>query len=460
MPRASEIFKWLCVNNNESLQYTLGAIRVSGGGWSFYSDCEAALSPGNSDGDIDSVFGLPETAEFDEAQTEEIVRSFSPEPTSGAALFHQRHVATCGRLLLHPAKRRICLRPEVAVANFSYAALYTGALSSFGLREEITCEAVLVGLRVHLGNAPVLLVSAEQNFLHNKQRLELALGLLHGSPLQQVLQATPDEVIFFGWPTNPSGNAMSMVHASSPMKQALSALVDAFVLMPDENFRRERLACLFHLQGKSNAAPLEIRYLMHMMAVEMWDEVGSLQDITTSEMLGLQEPEGKLINVMRHKLVHGSGGYKDAYLTAVKDRFDGEVPVVRTDFCGPLDKSNVDFAQLYLRLVERLDAFVWGRYGLAENMSPDHSQMHRKSVRVASVVSLWPLPTPYNPRPLAKKPDSQGGEHAQIEECRQKNSILLIKNQCLKEQLKKQGKVIDRLKAENQKLKEPNAPSA
>ena len=209
----------------------------------------------------------------------------------------------------------------------------------------------------------------------------------------------------------------------------MDAVLAAMVAMPSDRLEHERYAQIFLLMGKNADVPVEVRYLLMMTCVEAMDGKKSLQTDSTSQMLGVSLDAAGLLNAMRHQLTHGRGGYREAFQAVLSEQFRHKELDLEATFRDCITAEHqFDFAALWLRLAERLDAFWCAWLGISESLAAQRY----------SPVPLMLLPVPLSP---VRKADSESdGMLRQIEELALKNQVLKSKNLKLNAQLKKAEK--------------------
>ncbi|GGH51442.1 hypothetical protein GCM10010975_05060 [Comamonas phosphati] len=142
--------------------------------------------------------------------------------------------------------------------------------------------------------------------------------------------------------------------------------------MQEDKFLHVEMALQFFLLGKMADVPVEVRFLQLMVCVEAMDQVPDLKEETTAALLGVSRPAAKLLNCLRNKLVHGAGGYMQAFQKTLEEDFKGKPPVLEDGFANCLEfEGKLQFAPLWLRLCERLDAF-WCAYVEVEPRLVEH----------------------------------------------------------------------------------------
>ena len=144
-------------------------------------------------------------------------------------------------------------------------------------------------------------------------------------------------------------------------------LVNAIAL-ESERFAKARLPLQIFLSAKQMET-VEFQFLKAMMCIETMDGVGELDERTTAALLDISSDAAKLLNCMRNKLVHGVVGYQQAFAQVLKDDFRSQLPDLGDGFEAVLSNSGeLQFCKLWLRLLERLDAFWCGYFGVTAEM--------------------------------------------------------------------------------------------
>jgi hypothetical protein len=197
------------------------------------------------------------------------------------------------------------------------------------------------------------------------KRLEAALALACGAPIRRRAARFENKLRVYREIEHGSPSQLPMfrdVQSRAPIAQML--VVAAQWREADEE--RLRSAAELTVLGKISGTPLEIRYLLLMMCVEMVDGNESLSKNSIAEVLAIAPNEAELLKGMRDMLLHGhhGGGHRRAFKAWLAKRTSHRqgLPVL-----GPLWQHTLDtggptlhFDRLFFQLCERVDAF-WCR---------------------------------------------------------------------------------------------------
>ena len=326
------------------------------------------------------------------------------------------------RLVLRPGESKITFTaPSLLCVEHPYRTYYNNACGDLWLPGKFTPEGL--GASVHFcPNHPVkgfICSFSDSDFFTYEKRIHAALELIHGRDLPIVLKVQGSEISFYGQCQEPGAQGRPL----------MDAVLAAMVAMPSDRLEHERYAQIFLLMGKNADVPVEVRYLLMMTCVEAMDGKKSLQTDSTSQMLGVSLDAAGLLNAMRHQLTHGRGGYREAFQAVLSEQFRHKELDLEATFRDCITAEHqFDFAALWLRLAERLDAFWCAWLGISESLAAQRY----------SPVPLMLLPVPLSP---VRKADSESdGMLRQIEELALKNQVLKSKNLKLNAQLKKAEK--------------------
>jgi len=105
-----------------------------------------------------------------------------------------------------------------------------------------------------------------------------------------------------------------------------------------------------------------------MTCVEAMDGVYQLKEQSSAAMLGVSADAALLFNCMRNQLAHGRGGYQQAFDAFLNENLKGRQLASDLADCVA-DGRKLDFAQLWLRLCERLDAFWCAYLGIPDELT-------------------------------------------------------------------------------------------
>ena len=217
----------------------------------------------------------------------------------------------------------------------------------------------------------LLCAFSRDDFFVQEERIHAGLMLIHGRQLPPALQIRGREVCFFGVKDMGKPSYLPLVDDWS------SALPDAIVKslmdMEQTRFASTHLALKYFLAGKQADVWLEVRYMLLMTCLEAMDGARQLKEPNTAAMLGISSDSALLFNCMRNQLVHGRGGYQQAFDAFLQeDLKQRSLPAELADCVS--SGSGLDFSRLWLRLCERLDAFWCAYLGI-----PDELTGHRYS---------------------------------------------------------------------------------
>jgi hypothetical protein len=208
-------------------------------------------------------------------------------------------------------------------------------------------------------------ISSSAPFGSESRRIESALALAFGSSMDPVLKATPETLTFYGYQRSTPVNTSSMISKNGyRADELLQAILAGCLSLSDADFDRAQIAMRFQMYAKQEKVA-EFGYIQAMICVEAMDgeRPSTLKDPITAALLGVSNDAAILFNGMRHKLVHGLGGYRSAFQLVMDEKFKGSVPQLESAMraCMSVDGKSLDFTQFWWRLCERLDAF-WCAY--------------------------------------------------------------------------------------------------
>lgn len=318
----------------------------------------------------------------------------------------------------------------------------------------------------------VLCAFSNSDFSQRSNRIKAALELICGQPLSSVMERSGDSVAFYGLPAKNRYSYLPLVSDSNleQAKRLCKALIEAMLALSDEQFAEIRGALQFTVLGKNSAVPAEVRFLQLMMCVEAMDGRRTLETEASKRLLGISADAAFMLNGFRNQLAHGRGGYEKAFVALSEENFWDRsdalkralmecIPVPPTEICSSwvelsshrllrpiehqmlemelaLKKEDVhpdqcNFALLWLRLAERLDAFWCAYLGLP----PELAQGRGSPLTVLPPVVLGTA------IPEQEALDSSG-VNRQIEELLKKNKALEAEKRELNENLRKQGALL------------------
>lgn len=319
----------------------------------------------------------------------------------------------------------------------------------------------------------VLCAFSDSDFSPLSDRIEAALELIFGQPLSSVMDRSGDSLTFYGLPAKSGYYSYLPLLSDGNQEQATRLfieLMDGMLALSDEHFDNIRSAQQFTILGKNSAVPAEVRFLQLMICVEAMDGRNTLQTEASSNLLGVSADTALMLNSFRHQLVHGRGGYEKAFALLSQQQFRERsdelkralmecIPVPPTErgssweelssrrLLRPIENQMLEmelalkkdgvhidqcnFALLWLRLAERVDAF-WCAY---LGVPPVLAQRRYSPLPVLSAVVLDPV---VPEQEAANSSDA----NRQIEELREKNKALEDKNLKLKRHLREQGALL------------------
>lgn len=154
-------------------------------------------------------------------------------------------------------------------------------------------------------------------------------------------------------------------YSVSFIKELLPQLLLKLIQMPEDVFAPFRTTIKLISFGKTSQAPLEVKFLMLISALIMLSNANddNLKDAVTAELLGIHKLSATLIRGLRNKLLHGGGSFHRAYPRAITDPKialnESDCQVITNDLKIAITPSSCDFPRLWLRLCERLGAYLW-----------------------------------------------------------------------------------------------------
>lgn len=157
------------------------------------------------------------------------------------------------------------------------------------------------------------------------------------------------------------------MHSCSPalLNELLPQLLLKLHLLPEEVFEPFRTTVKLISFGKTAQAPLEVKFLMLISALIILNNTDndSFGDAVTCEILGIHKKSARLLRGLRNKLLHGGGSFHRAYPLAISDQrtalSESDLEVVSNDLGIPITPNSCNFPHLWLRLCERLSAYLW-----------------------------------------------------------------------------------------------------
>ena len=318
----------------------------------------------------------------------------------------------------------------------------------------------------------VLCAFSDSDFSLQSDRIKAALELICGQPLSSVMERAGDSMTFYGLPEKSRYSYLPLLPGKNiaQASRLCVALIEGMLRLADERFDDIRPAQQFTVLGKNSAVPAEVRFLQLMMCVEAMDGRRTLETEASKRLLGISADAAFMLNSFRNQLAHGRGGYERAFVALSEENFRDRsdalkralmecIPVPPTErgsswvelsshrLLRPIENQmlkmelalkndgvHVDqcnFALLWLRLAERVDAF-WCAY---LGVPPGLAQRRYSPLPVLSAVVLDPV------APEQEAANSSDANR-QIEELREKNKALEDKNLKLKRHLREQGALL------------------
>lgn len=285
----------------------------------------------------------------------------------------------------------------------------------------------------------LLCLSSREDFSHWEERLHAGFMLAHGRVLPLVLEVSGTDVVLCGHVKAGQQNRLPLLSqfSSEEAEELLRQMLQGFCDLRNDEFAHAFFALRFFLLGKTADVPVEVRFLQLMVCVEAMDEVFVLCEKTTAALLGTSPAAAKLLNCMRNKLIHGAGGYLEAFTEVLKKNFKGSLPQLGPGFDDVvIVREELQFTQLWLRLCERLDAFWCGYL----KVDPD-LLMHRSTwadIALLPAVKMDSFAQLVEQLKENKKRDEQARkEKVAQEKLLQEKVDLERENQSLKEELRK-----------------------
>ena len=186
--------------------------------------------------------------------------------------------------------------------------------------------------------------------------------LIHGRMLPMVLKIKECDIRFFGHSSDTRHSYMPLVDCWG--SGLPDSIMNGFLGLDAERFREALFALKYFLTGKDADVPVEFKYLLLMSCVDAMDgeTIGQLKEPTTAALLGVSTDAAFLFNGMRNKLTHRAMGYRKAFQAFLAEDLKLRKLELEPALEPCLEADGaLDFARLWLRLCERLDAF-WCAY--------------------------------------------------------------------------------------------------
>ena len=358
------------------------------------------------------------------------------------------------------AERRLVLGPSVQQLEFHsvnsvseqypYQVCYADACEGLVVPSPLAHVSLAkpVEFSVNCPKPGFVFASSEGDFSELEKRIHAALMLAHGRDLPWVARLEDHQISFYGSPKNTSLNCLPLLKKgrNSSAEALLDALLKGFVCLSAADFKHAFFALRFFLLGKTADVPVEVRFLQLMTCVEAMDgaETRQLKEECTAALLGVSGDAAALFNGMRNSLVHGRGGYREAFEAVLAENF-GERPLqleLELKPCLSADRE-LDFCCLWLRLCERLDAFWCAYLDVAPELVKERSSL--RSVPLMPAICLDALHTAIENLQKNKGAAVQT-ESQEVLDLRNANKRLESEKRDLAEQLAKQGKYLAELK--------------
>jgi hypothetical protein len=315
----------------------------------------------------------------------------------------------------------------------------------------------------------VLCAFSDSDFSSQSDRIKAALELAFGQPLSLVMERAGDSLTFYGLPEKSRYSHLPLLPSKNiaQASRLCVALIEGMLRLTDERFDDIRPAQQFTVLGKNSAVPAEVRFLQLMLCVEAMDGRRTLETEATKRLLGVSADAAFMLNSFRNQLAHGRGGYEKAFTALSRQQFkkrSGDlkralmecIPVSLTESASdwqelrshrllrPIEHQMLEmelalksdgvhaeqcnFALLWLRLAERLDAFWCAYLGVP-------TELARGRYSPLPVLSPIVLDTVAPEQEAANSSDA----NRQIEELRDKNKTLQAKKLELEKRLREQG---------------------
>lgn len=331
---------------------------------------------------------------------------------------------------------------------FSCQLVYGDACEGLGMPDSFTHEhlAEPVLFAQPLMGAELVCMFSGEDFEDKANRLHAALSLAHGRDLRQILSVQMDEVCFYGCSKEAAMNDLPLVSEAGPRQgmQLLLQLLHGFMSLDSDAFEHARRALRFFLLGKQ-AAVVELGFLQAMVCVEAMDEAHVLNELCTAKVLGVSPDVAFLFNGMRNKLVHGRGGYRQAFNKFLLEDLKQRQLATDLGDCVIEQPTALDFGRLWLRLCERLDAFWCAYLGV-----PDELVGQRDSpIPLMPAVDLKGLDV--LAQEYQRSREEASGESKQLQYFRKGYATKDKKIKKLEEQVRKQGLRIQELTSQARK---------
>lgn len=360
------------------------------------------------------------------------------------------------RLVLAPSIKKLVFHTVESISDqHPYQVYYGGACSGLAVPDPLEHET-LTGPVIFSQRYPksgFVCAFSKGNFFPLEKRIHTGLMLAHGRNLPLVMKLQDREITFYGSRTNDPVNYLPLLKAGREpaIRVLLNALLAGVVNLTDEKFKHASFALRFFLLGKTADVPVEVRFLQLMTCVEAMDgaETRQLKNECTAALLGVTDDAAALLNGMRNKLVHGRGGYREAFKAVLAEDFKKRPLQLEAELkpCLFAD-GELDFSHLWLRLCERLDAFWCVYLRVAPELTKHRSEFC--SVVLMPPIFLDELETATEN--LQKGKESAPNKESQaVMELRSANKRLKAKNERLEAQLAEKGKCIAALKKKSSK---------
>ena len=272
------------------------------------------------------------------------------------------------RLELAPQDQALTFQASQAISIEHPFQIYYGNACP-GLRNPETLEHPSLPEKISFcSNFPqhgLLCAFSGGDFFAQEERIHAGWMLIHGRQLVPALQIRGREVCFFGMQAMGKPSYLPLVDDWGSVLP--DSVMKGFMDMAHTRFDSTFLALKYFLAGKQADVWLEARYMLLMTCLEAMDGARQLKEPNTAAMLGISSDSALVFNCMRNQLVHGRGGYQQAFDAFLQeDLKQRSLPAELADCVR--SGSGLDFSRLWLRLCERLDAFWCAYLGIQDEL--------------------------------------------------------------------------------------------
>ena len=262
---------------------------------------------------------------------------------------------------------------------------------------------------IHIRATPEHLVSINgpKESAQYEGMIALAMELLQGGALTKLYDLTGDQLTLYRSSLKQPISQLPMLsHPQFEYDQALNKVVESLALLSPERYNDFRSACLYFLEAKVHRQQVELRYLTAMIFVETMDLSETLTEDNTQRLLGIDSLLAKVFNCLRHMLSHGRGDMRKSYALVIEEKLSGNAPDLKALL--RIRRDGIDWnALIFLRLIERIDAYIWTLL-----IGNDPQGPHRS---YPSFLGQMPLPEPYRPPRTAEKGSPRSTEKTDSE---------------------------------------------